>query len=617
MKKFIQILFLVFILFLGITDNTQASSDINLTIRDGNIIIFSGVVPLQVAGNINLNDIDGSPHSINAQSVLSVLNDADILSPDFNISNLTYYSSFGSLYLKCITDSTGEQCDNWQYAVNDSYPSSGMDQNILSGGENVYIYFGPQHKLLLSSNSINTSDTLTTTAQDYDYQNNSWIDRTGVTVGLTQPDPNNPWSPIEVKTSPVDINGVASFSEIPIGSYNIGIQQDFYLPTESLTITAPPEPEHHSSYSSGSIVISNKIKPAFDIKKAFNFLSSQQKENGSFGEDIYTDWSAIAFASNSENQEQKEKLKKYFSENKTNGDLLTDYERHSMALMALGLNPYNINNENYIDKITKNFDDTQFGDKNEDNDDIFALIVLQNAGFTQDEKIISDDISFILNKQKADGSWDESTDITGAGIEALSLYKEKEEIKNALEKAKEYLKQNQKDTGGWENVSSTSWAIQGILGLNEKIEDWKKPALIIGENENTPIDYLATNQDVDGGMKNENIKNKIWETAYVTTSLSDKTWNQIMQKFDKPKTEVNFKENKIPARNDFNITDVGGNTPHQTEFIKKIVKFTKPINKKAEESIKINGNQTKDPTLEIPKKENWFKKLIKKIFSIF
>ena len=47
-----------------------------------------------------------------------------------------------------------------------------------------------------------------------------------------------------------------------------------------------------------------------------------------------------------------DKIIKYFLENKFSGTLVTDYERHAMALMALGLNPYNTNNENYIKKIT-------------------------------------------------------------------------------------------------------------------------------------------------------------------------------------------------------------------------------------------------------------------------
>lgn len=272
-------------------------------------------------------------------------------------------------------------------------------------------------------------------------------------------------------------------------------------------------------------------KPVFNFEKAFGFLVAQQKEDGSFGENLYTDWAMLALASGNY-QEQISKSVKYFGEIKIENSLLTDYERHAMALMALGLNPYNINGENYIEKITAQFDGKQFGNANEDNDDIFALIVLQNAGYKQNEKMINDDINFILSKQKENGSWDESVDMTGAFMEALSVFKDDEQINAALVKAKEFLKQSQKDNGGWNNnVSSTAWAIEGILAMNEKLEDWRK-------SENTPLDYLATTQDTDGGIKGKNIKNRIWETAYVVSSLSNKTWNQIMQKFKKPAASV-------------------------------------------------------------------------------
>ncbi|MFZ3015461.1 MAG: prenyltransferase/squalene oxidase repeat-containing protein [Minisyncoccia bacterium] len=614
MKKIIKIWLVITILFTS--PSVIFAADVNLTIRDTDTIVFSGAIPLQIPplpdGMIDLADSSFVTHSINANSVLSMLNDADLLSPDFSISNLEYYDSMGSFYLKCITDVVGERCDDWQYTVDNLYPPLGMDKTILIGGENVYVYFGPQHRLSLSSASINASETLTVTTENYDYQNNSWIIRTGVTVGLTQPDPNNPWSPIEIRTSAVDANGQVIFSGIPEGSYNVGIQEDFYFPTETLTVTTPPAPVHHSSSGSyiSPIIIETIVKQTFDTKKAFEFLSSQQKENGSFGEEIYTDWAAIAFGSNADNQDQKNKLIKYLSENKLTGENLTDYERRSIALMTLGLNPYNIypdiggaNNENYIEKIVKNFDGIQFGNINEDNDDIFALIVLQNAGFKQDEKIITDTINFILSKQKENGSWDESIDMTGAGIEALSIYKEKQEVKIALDKAKEYLKQNQKDDGSWSNVSSTAWAIEGILALGEKIEDWKK-------NENTPIDYFALNQDIDGGIKNENLQNKIWQTSYVLTSLSDKTWNEIMKKFEKE----DIKAPQIIPERDYSLQR---DSSHKIEFIKKISKFQKINTIKTEEAAKIDENQIKENISEIPKKENWFRRFINKILSIF
>jgi len=540
-KQITRMVLLVVLFFIG--GNIVFAADVNLTIRNGGNIVFSGTVSLPTEIT-SLNDADGAPHTIDASSVLAMLGSADQASNDFSISNLTYFSSFDSLYLKCITSASGENCDNWQYSVNALYPSVGMDKNILSGGENIYIYFGPQNRATLSSESINTNQTLTVFTEKYDYQNNAWLPRAGVTVGVTQPDPNNPFSPIEIQTGAVDENGQAVFSSIPVGSYDIGVKEDFYFPTETLTVTEIPQSggSSGSGSSSGSYskkpegsVLGAETKIKFDLEKAFNFLIVQQKENGSFGEDLYTDWVALTLAS-ANYQSEVIKLIKYYGESKLESPSLTDYERRAMALMSLGLNPYKTNSENYIEKITASFDGKQFGDVQEDNDDIFALIVLQNAGYKQEEKMISDDISFILSRQKENGSWDESIDMTGASMEALSVFKQDEKVNNALIKAKEFLKQNQKDNGSWNgSPSSTAWAMEGILAMGEKIEDWKK-------NENTPLDYLASIQDIDGGIKNlsagkegENMQNKIWENAYVATALSGKTWNQIMQKFEKPK----------------------------------------------------------------------------------
>jgi hypothetical protein len=298
----------------------------------------------------------------------------------------------------------------------------------------------------------------------------------------------------------------------------------------------------------------------------------------------------LAFASVN-NQDQTIKLIKYFGNSKIENASVTDYERHAMALMALGLNPYNTNSENYIEKITGSFDGKQFGDVNQDNDDIFALIVLQNAGYSQADKIINDDISFILGAQNANGSWDNSVDMTGAAMQALSAFSPNPGLEESLGKAEDFLKQNQKNNGGWnDNASSTAWALEGILALNEKPEDWIK-------NSNTPFDYLATIQDTDGGIKDASMTNKIWETAYVTSALSGKTWNQIMQKFEKPIT------------------------PTKIEFTKKNTKIQKlklettasVINTITNIPIPLATNQTETPA---PKK-NWFARLLDNIFGGF
>ena len=65
-----------------------------LIIRDGEHVIFSNSIELPTAGTIDLNDNTSTLRPINTQSVLSILNQADILSTDFSISNLQYYAPF-------------------------------------------------------------------------------------------------------------------------------------------------------------------------------------------------------------------------------------------------------------------------------------------------------------------------------------------------------------------------------------------------------------------------------------------------------------------------------------------------------------------------------------------
>jgi hypothetical protein len=268
-------------------------------------------------------------------------------------------------------------------------------------------------------------------------------------------------------------------------------------------------------------------KKVFDEEKAFEFLLSHQRTNGDFGSDLYTDWVALTLPTNPR-QSGILKLVKYMVSSKINTGLLTDYERRAMALLALGLNPYNTNGENYIKKIIDTFDGVQFGDKDEDNDDIFALIVLSNSGFRSDESMIIGGLNFVLSKQKENGSFDESVDLTGAAMVALSNFNQNEKVKTAMEKARTFLKQNQKEDGSFAgNVPSTAWAMEGILALGENPKEWVK-------NGKSPIDYFTQNQDEDGAIKVDGVDNKIWQTSYVLGALSMKTWNQVMQRFEKP-----------------------------------------------------------------------------------
>lgn len=490
----------------------------NVVIRDGANIVWQGTVPLPDAGNVDLHDKSGSPHSVNARSVLSILANADTLSADFNISNLEYFSSFGSLYMKCMESALGgEKCDNWQYTVNNSYAFVGMDQNILSGGESIYIYFGTQYKISLDDNTIDTSGTLTAKTEEYNYEDDTWKVRSGVTVGLTQPDPSNPWSPIEVFTSPVDAGGLATFTSIPAGIYNVGVQEDYYYPTEKLTVS-----EVAVSGGGGS----STPVPSFSVENAISYLKSVQDSDGSFGgSSLYTDWASIAFAS--QNASTSKILSYLESHNILSGNL-TDNERRAMALLALSQNPYDFHGVNYISSIVNSFDGTQLGDANLDNDDIFGLIVLSSAGYTVSDEIISKTIAFILSAQQGDGSWDSSVDMTSAAIQALAQFNSNPSVSTALSSASSYLQNSQNADGGWGNVSSTSWAMQAMSALGAS---WTK-------NGKGGIDYLASQQITDGGVAGatESLQNRIWMTSYSVPAYLGKSWASIMHSVSKQNT---------------------------------------------------------------------------------
>jgi len=147
MKKILLSLLVTLVLLTGGIKFAWAEGiTVGLTVKNNGEIVYSGNVDLLPAGTISINDSSGNPHDTNADSVLSVVNTADVASAEFNISNLIYYDMFGAFYLKCLNVSGSELCDNWQYKVDGASPEVGMDSKILSGGENVVLYFGDENK---------------------------------------------------------------------------------------------------------------------------------------------------------------------------------------------------------------------------------------------------------------------------------------------------------------------------------------------------------------------------------------------------------------------------------------------------------------------------------------
>lgn len=284
----------------------------------------------------------------------------------------------------------------------------------------------------------------------------------------------------------------------------------------------------------GGPVVLDVYPRRVNVEDAVSFLMSKQKEDGSFGSPLFTDWTAVALGA----YEGKSAavfygvnaLKEWFSKNPVPpGSVLTNFERRAMALMALSLNPYEGTGQNVIEPILMSFDGQQFGSPDLVNDDIFAALVLLKAGYETNVTPLLEAIPFILSWQRESGSFG-GADLTAAAVQVLSLLPESETQEQALIAARDYLALQQESTGGFGNVYSTSWVLQAIAALNEDGNAWA-----IDVDKRTPEHFLALHQALDGGLlKDGSSENRIWATSYAVCAALGKSWGDILKNFEKP-----------------------------------------------------------------------------------
>jgi len=285
---------------------------------------------------------------------------------------------------------------------------------------------------------------------------------------------------------------------------------------------------------SGGPVIVDVYPRKLDVESAVSFLVVNQQEDGSFGFPIFTDWAAVALGAYEGNSASAfysiNALGEWLIQNPVlEGSVVTDYERRAMALLSLGINPYNGTEKNYIEAIVQEFDGQQFGSSNLVNDDIFAVLVLRKVGYEVNVTPLLETLDFIFAWQGENGSFG-SPDITAAAVQVLSLLPASEQRDKAMLKAREYLAEQQENSGGFGNVYSTSWILQAIVALDEDGDAWAKEV-----DRRTPEHFLALNQDLDGGLlKGETKENRIWATAYAIPAALEKPWGEIFSQITLP-----------------------------------------------------------------------------------
>lgn len=294
-----------------------------------------------------------------------------------------------------------------------------------------------------------------------------------------------------------------------------------------LTIATPPPGGGDGDNGGGSG--SGPAPLAFDIDLAYDFLEKGQNKDGSWDSELVTDWSAFALGISGAPQGMKSDLISYLKREEPDFESVRDYERHALALMALGLNPYTDGPSDYIAPIVKSFDGRQIDDSSLMNDDVFGLLVLLHAGYSDGDEMIRDIVEFIVDQQNGNGSWEESVDMTAATIQILSEVRKLPGVAAAIADAEGYLRGEQKEDGGFENPFATTWALQAIAALNDDPEDWAK-------GEHTPLTYLEDLQEEDGGLTTtpDDYGTRAWAIAYAIPAVKGLTWDDVLRDFKKP-----------------------------------------------------------------------------------
>ena len=515
-----------------------------VTVRNGQEVAFSDSVALpgEDAPDVPVTPASGTADTIevSARSVLAILMDAALKQSSFSLSHVGWFD-FGSpgagLYIKCVTISS-EACDNWQYTVNGVSPSVGAGVKTLSDGDTIFLYFGNARQVAVNPSSVAVGQSFTATAQAYDPSNDTFSAATGLTIGVFT---GSSLSPTEVATSSVNASGQAAFTLNAAGAYGVGIQEDFYFPSVNVTVSeGAPSPSPSPSPSpapSGNRGGGDRLPPrAFDVPAALAFLAGRQNADGSFSSALLSDWAAIAFGSASDAvcaelcREARGKLRAHLSAAPLpSSPLPTDLERRIMALEALGIDPYAAPGSP-VDALAAAFDGAQVGDASLVNDDIFALFPLTHAGYASTDPMIEAIVSFVLSKQRANGSWENSVDLTAAAIQALAPFSSRPGVAEALSKAERFLGFRHDDSGTFGSSSfSLSWVLQAIAARGQTPDDWKKSGI-------TPLGYLGVLQQEDGGVEplSASADTRVWATSYAVPAALALTWNDILQDFARP-----------------------------------------------------------------------------------
>lgn len=267
-------------------------------------------------------------------------------------------------------------------------------------------------------------------------------------------------------------------------------------------------------HSENSQYLKEDMKYTFKINKSIdNYKYKEQIENvinlginKILKDGVEDEWQALALSKHDDSPSAN-----YLSslENKINSingnmDQPIEYAKIVIGLMAMGKEPSNFQGYNFIEKIYNN------GQMENEtiNTYIFALIALDsgkfdvptNALWTRDKLVKK-----ILDNITIDKGWDYAgdktdPDMTGMAITALAPYKDRDDVKVALEEAVEKLSSMQNQNGGFSSAGTenSESSCQVIIGLCANGIDPTGDKFV--KNGKNPLDTLLEYRTEDNGF---------------------------------------------------------------------------------------------------------------------
>ena len=439
---------------------------------------------------------------VSPTSATSTINGLCALTQAGLANNWSWYGD--DAFLDTLGGSTNDYSQNayWTWFSNLQLGTVALNKHVLSEGEVLLLTIGRLPLRLTATTSPTGTTSITVSQFGFDENYDAvWLPAASSTVHVGD------------QEIPVDALGQAVLTAQATSTILYATENGF-LPSQSMLLAAvqpasdpdpAPETAANSPTRGGGGIVDTPSTPV-------SFLSGQ-KEGETFGSAMLDDWAAIALAS----------AHVAFVPKPSTLLSATDFERRAMALEAAGEDPYDAG---AIQAIVADFDGTQIGDPALVNDDIFSLLPLLHAGYSTRDSVIQKEIAYILSKQQARGSW-ENTDLTAAAVQALAPVRSAPGVVNALANARSFLQSQQAADGCFGNSFTTAWVLQAIAALGEDQATWAK-------NGTTPAQCFRAHEGTDGGFEPQAEKaTRIWATAYAIPALEGKPWDSLLHSFTK------------------------------------------------------------------------------------